>query len=142
MNVALHPGGLQTTRSETSIECFHVVLSVINYIVIWDPRSFIGSGFKDFEVQHKDQLCRLQSLLSENLVGQHIAQDLVVRAVRGHARSACSSGRSVDFVPIAYLAKKNLYLTLFGPGGGHIVPPLSRICVYQCKYAYERIEKT
>ena len=25
---------------------------------------------------------------------------------------------------------------------GHIVPPLSRICVYLCKYAYERIEKT
>ena len=29
---------------------------------------------------------RLQNLLSEHLVGQHIAQDLVVRAVRGHAR--------------------------------------------------------
>ena len=28
------------------------------------------------------------------------------------------------------------------PRGGHIVPPLSRICVYLCKYAYERIEKT
>ena len=27
------------------------------------------------------------------------------------------------------------------PRGGHIVPPLSRICVYLCKYAYERIEK-
>ena len=31
-------------------------------------------------------LYRLQNLLSEYLVGQHIAQDLVVRAVRGHAR--------------------------------------------------------
>ena len=31
-------------------------------------------------------LFRLQNLLSEYLVGQHIAQDLVVRAVRGHAR--------------------------------------------------------
>ena len=30
----------------------------------------------------------------------------------------------------------------FGPGGGHIVPPLSRICVYLGKYAYERVEKT
>ena len=25
--------------------------------------------------------------------------------------------------------------------GGHIVPPLSYICVYLCKYAFERIEK-
>ena len=101
LNVALHPGGLQTTRSEPSIECFHVVLSIINHNALWDPRLFIGSGFKDFGVQHKDQFCRLQSLLSENLVGQHIAQDLVVRAVRGHARCDCSSGRSVNFVPIA-----------------------------------------
>jgi len=34
---------------------------------------------------------KLQSLLSENLVGQHIAQDLVVRAVRGHARNPSPS---------------------------------------------------
>ena len=26
--------------------------------------------------------------------------------------------------------------------GGHIVPPLLRICVFLCKYAYELVEKT
>ena len=31
--------------------------------------------------------------------------------------------------------------TLLGPRGGHIVPPLSHICVWLCKYAYERDEK-
>lgn len=34
---------------------------------------------------------RLQSLLAEHLVGQHIAQDLVVRALRGHARNKSPS---------------------------------------------------
>ena len=28
------------------------------------------------------------------------------------------------------------------PGGGHIVDPLSRSCVYLCKYAYELVKKT
>ena len=32
-------------------------------------------------------------------------------------------------------------LTLLGPGGGHILPPLSRICLYRCKYTYEGDEK-
>jgi len=34
---------------------------------------------------------RLQELLAENLVGQHIAQDLIVRALRGHQRSLSPS---------------------------------------------------
>jgi len=34
---------------------------------------------------------KLQSLLSEHLVGQHIAQDMVVRALRGHARNKSPS---------------------------------------------------
>ena len=33
-------------------------------------------------------------------------------------------------------------LNLLGTEGGHIVPPLSRICVYLRKYAYEPVEKT
>ena len=33
-------------------------------------------------------------------------------------------------------------LTLLAPGGEHIVPPLLRICVFLCKYAYELVEKT
>ena len=35
------------------------------------------------------------------------------------------------------IVKKVRHLTLFGPGGGHIVSPLSRICTY----LQERIEK-
>jgi len=34
---------------------------------------------------------RLQDLLAQHLVGQHIAQDLVVRALRGHARNKSPS---------------------------------------------------
>merc|ERR1719334_1861009 len=34
---------------------------------------------------------KLQSLLSDNLVGQHIAQDMIVRALRGHARNKSPS---------------------------------------------------
>ena len=34
---------------------------------------------------------RLEELLEENLVGQHIARDMVVRAVRGHQRNPTPS---------------------------------------------------
>jgi hypothetical protein len=34
---------------------------------------------------------RLEQLLGDNLVGQHIAQDMIVRAVRGHQRNRAPS---------------------------------------------------
>ena len=34
---------------------------------------------------------RLEQLLVDNLVGQHIAQDMIVRAVRGHQRNRAPS---------------------------------------------------
>ena len=33
------------------------------------------------------------------------------------------------------------FLTLFTPGGGISAPPFQCICVYMCKYTYERFEK-
>ena len=42
---------------------------------------------------------------------------------------------------IIYFLIAILHLNPIRTRGGHIVPPLSRICVYLGKYTYKRIEK-
>ena len=56
--------------------------------------------------------------------------------------SASVSKRRASKLRLKTARKSRLILTLFVLGGGHIVPPLLRICVYLCKYAYELVEKT
>ena len=46
--------------------------------------------------------------------------------------------KSVSFGSLIFTPSFNPIST----GGGHIVPPLLRICVFLCKYAYELVEKT
>ena len=50
----------------------------------------------------------------------------------------CILGSMFTFQP----NKLRHILTLLAPGGGTLCPPLLRICVFLCKYAYELVEKT
>ena len=45
------------------------------------------------------------------------------------------------FLP-QYVTIRFYIINPISPGGGHIVRPLLRICLYLCNYAYELVEKT